>query len=139
MSDLSGILIDNLRLDGSMQPESYHLEGTLRSTGYLSGEIIAMRGPKGDKGDPGTTDYPYLENKPQIEGVELVGNKSFEDLGLIIDSELSSSSSNPIMNSAVYNAIDAITYTAGNGIQIVNKQITLDDLILDCGTSTTVI
>lgn len=31
------------------------------------------------------------------------------------------------------------TYTAGNGIVIENKVISIDDLILDCGTSTTVI
>ena len=30
-------------------------------------------------------------------------------------------------------------YTAGNGITINEKVISLDDLILDCGTSTTVI
>ena len=30
-------------------------------------------------------------------------------------------------------------YTAGNGIVIENRAIRLDDLILDCGTSTTVI
>ena len=29
----------------------------------------------------GTRDYNRLVNKPQINGVELVGNKSFEDLG----------------------------------------------------------
>ena len=28
-------------------------------------------------------------------------------------------------------------YTAGNGIQIINREISLDDLIVDCGTSTT--
>lgn len=28
-------------------------------------------------------------------------------------------------------------YTAGEGIVIANKEISLDDLILDCGTSTT--
>lgn len=30
--------------------------------------------------DKGTTDYNELTNKPQINDVELVGNKSFEDL-----------------------------------------------------------
>lgn len=34
---------------------------------------------------------------------------------------------------------EASTYTAGNGIDITNKVISLKDLILDCGTSTTVI
>ena len=28
-------------------------------------------------------------------------------------------------------------YTAGNGITLENREIALDDLILDCGTSTT--
>lgn len=35
----------------------------------------------GPKGDPGTTVYSDLSDKPQINGVTLVGNKSFEDLG----------------------------------------------------------
>lgn len=30
-----------------------------------------------------------------------------------------------------------IPYTAGNGIVITNKEIALDNLILNCGTSTT--
>lgn len=30
-----------------------------------------------------TSDYRLLKNKPQIEDVELIGNKSFNDLGLI--------------------------------------------------------
>lgn len=29
-----------------------------------------------------TSDYTLLNNKPQIESVELIGNKSFNDLGL---------------------------------------------------------
>lgn len=30
----------------------------------------------------GTNDYEDLKNKPSIEGVELVGNKGFPELGL---------------------------------------------------------
>ena len=30
----------------------------------------------------GTHDYETLENKPQINSVELIGNKSFDDLGM---------------------------------------------------------
>lgn len=30
----------------------------------------------------GTMDYTKMDNKPQIESVELVGNNSFADLGL---------------------------------------------------------
>lgn len=37
-----------------------------------------------------TTNYEKLNNKPQIEGVELVDNRSFEDLGMksLTNSEL---------------------------------------------------
>lgn len=34
----------------------------------------------------GTTDYNYLENKPQINGVELLGNKTTSDLGITAES-----------------------------------------------------
>lgn len=33
-------------------------------------------------GAPAVSNYERLMKKPQINGVELVGNKSFEDLGL---------------------------------------------------------
>lgn len=34
-------------------------------------------------GSGGTTNYERLRNKPSIESVELIGNKDFEELGLI--------------------------------------------------------
>lgn len=33
-------------------------------------------------GGDGTKDYNELDNKPQINSVELINNKSFDDLGL---------------------------------------------------------
>ena len=36
----------------------------------------------GGGGTGGTSNYPDLANKPQINGVELVGNKTSEDLGI---------------------------------------------------------
>lgn len=35
-----------------------------------------------DTGSGGTSDYEALNNKPSIEGVELIKDKSFTDLGL---------------------------------------------------------
>ena len=58
----------------------------------------------------GTTDYNLLFNLPLINGVRLKGNLTTEDLTL---------------------------YKAGLGIKINQDTISLDDLILDCGTSTT--
>lgn len=40
-------------------------------------------GPQGPAGSGGTTNYNDLENKPQINGVELSGNKSGSDVGLV--------------------------------------------------------
>ena len=45
-------------------------------------EILSIQGPKGDKGEPGTTNYNEQENKPKINDVELVGNKTADELGL---------------------------------------------------------
>lgn len=46
-------------------------------------------------------DYEELRNLPQINHVTLIGDKSFEDLGLIIDQELDEQSNNPVANAAV--------------------------------------
>ncbi len=43
-----------------------------------NGETFAMIGN-------GTTDYTTLNNKPSINGVELVGNKTTEELGITLD------------------------------------------------------
>lgn len=57
--------------------------------GYSSYELAVQNGFKGTeqeylaslKGEPGSTDYKVMVNKPSIEGVTLVNDKSFKDLG----------------------------------------------------------
>lgn len=48
-------------------------------------EVLGLNMPiiKGEKGDKGDTasDYAVLQNKPKVNSVELNGDKSFEDLG----------------------------------------------------------
>ena len=44
--------------------------------------ILALAGGNGGGGTTGTTNYLELANKPMINGVELVGNKTAEDLGI---------------------------------------------------------
>lgn len=44
---------------------------------------ITGAGPQGPEGPAGTTDYLKLENLPSIESVELLGDKTFEDFGLL--------------------------------------------------------
>lgn len=39
-------------------------------------------------GGAGTKNYEKLNNKPQINGVELIGNKTSEDLGIVSEADL---------------------------------------------------
>lgn len=41
-----------------------------------------------DGSGEGTTDYIALNNKPSINGIQLIGDKSFEDLGLSLDGKV---------------------------------------------------
>lgn len=51
------------------------IEGSLTPTREVSGSLTI---PKGG----GTNDYERLINKPHIEGHELIGDKTFRQLGL---------------------------------------------------------
>lgn len=53
-----------------------NINGNISPLSNISGTISY------GNGTGGTTDYNVLINKPQIESIELIGNKSFEDLGL---------------------------------------------------------
>lgn len=71
-------------------------DGTLGIAGEISGELSPLREVTGEIQSTGTVtgglslptqraatrDYDRLENKPQIEGVTLQGNKTFPELGL---------------------------------------------------------
>ena len=59
-----------------------------------AGKFIGPPGPKGDKGEkgeqglPGTTVYSELSDKPSINNVTLVGNKTLSELGINIPTKL---------------------------------------------------
>lgn len=59
----------------------------------------------GGGGGGGTSNYNDLSHHPKINNVELVGNKSLDDLDiqakLTIDTELSKTSSNPVQNQTI--------------------------------------
>ena len=67
--------IDHIYLNPNYTLSIFYTDGTSMTT-------TSIRGEKGEDGDPGTTDYEELSNKPSINGVELDGDKSFEDLGI---------------------------------------------------------
>lgn len=61
------------------------LQGKLQSQKSLDGFLSRQQKASGQLSIPSSLhnlDYKMLLNKPQIEGVELVENKTFEDLGL---------------------------------------------------------
>lgn len=60
------------------------------TSGTLEQPLITFGIPKGDKGDPGTTDYTDVTNKPQINSVTLSGNKTLHELGIAAESDIPS-------------------------------------------------
>lgn len=83
--DRNGNTIPNLNSD-IVARESLH--GTLVGEEDLNGKIDSEAPLKGTLNIPNTAiikDYEKLKNKPQINGVELIGNKSLEDLGIVND------------------------------------------------------
>lgn len=71
----------NVNVEADISPRGAEI---LASPQTRSVEIETDRG-----GGYGTSDYEQLENKPEINGVELIGNKSLEDIGAVSGEELS--------------------------------------------------
>lgn len=69
--------INKIVIDQTYSPISENAQ-----SGKAVAEAVAKSGG-------GTTDYELLENKPQINGVELLGNKSLTDLGIDIPAKTS--------------------------------------------------
>lgn len=70
-----GIGIDNVIINANS-----HLIVTLSDGSTIDAGLI--------QGGSGTDDYEDLMNKPKIEGVDLIGNKTFEDLGVASATDL---------------------------------------------------
>ncbi len=87
-------------------------------------------GGSGGGGGGGTSNYNDLTNKPKINSVPLVGNKSLEDLGIVnpvVDSELSTISENPVQNKVVTEAInDKLDIDDAVGKNVTGTEYTID-------------
>lgn len=75
-----------------------------REEAYL--EAIALNG---GGGGGGSDSYPALSNKPKINGVTLIGNKSSAELGLqptlTFDDEPTENSNRPVKSGGIYSAL----------------------------------
>lgn len=73
------------------------ITGILKTSSAVSGSLSDGKGISGETGRPSnakTTDYNELNNKPSINGVELSGDKSLEEIG--VTSEIGSAVENAL-------------------------------------------
>lgn len=85
-----------------MTAEAETLEpGSAATASYADG-VLTLGIPAGPAG---TSDYADLTNKPQIEGVTLIGNKTAADLGLAKSSDIPTSGVIPAASSATPEAL----------------------------------
>ena len=77
-------------------------------------------------GGGGTSDYTALVNKPQINGVELNGNKSVSDLGISIPSKTSdlTNDSNFVNNTTTGDLSNLSTINKTNLVSAINENTT---------------
>ena len=93
--DLGGMLTTSENLTGVLHDKSSNVKGVLKQNedlrgiideeNTLTGSLVVSNSLSGILGAPlgeYSTDYNDLDNKPQINGVTLQGNKSTSDLGL---------------------------------------------------------
>lgn len=63
-------------------------QATASITGTTENPLLNLGIPEGEQGSGGTTNYNDLENKPSINGVELKGNKTSNDLKMYTQEEV---------------------------------------------------
>ena len=73
-NELIGIISSEGELKGAIEDNSFNVIVQIAESG--------PRGPQGPPGPPGTTNYNDLTNKPRIESVELIGNKTLDEIGI---------------------------------------------------------
>ena len=93
-------------LSGILTP-SQGLSGTLEGQKGIGGQLTVPRTA------PGATNYENLDNKPQIEGVELVGNKSLDDLGAYTQGEVDTLLSSKADTSAIPTKVSELDNDSG--------------------------
>lgn len=100
------------------------------STEGTAGQVLATDGTGGrywktvSGGGGGTNDYTDLDNKPQINGVTLVGNKATADLGIVIPTKTSDlTNDSNFVTDTYHDNTKQDKLTAGENITIVNNVI----------------
>lgn len=82
---------------------------------------------KGEKGDPGIAgDYNELTNKPKINGVELLGNKTASDLGLASEADLNAAVADIATNAANIGTLSNLTTTDKSSLVAAINEVNAD-------------
>lgn len=84
-----------------------------------------LKGEPGKDGEPGTTNYNEQENKPKINGVELVSNKTSEELGINIPTKLSQLTNDKDFIDKTYHDSTKVDKEEGKGLS--SNDFTNDD------------
>lgn len=66
----------------------YNESATVTKTGTLKEPVFNFGIPRGKDGNNGSTNYRDLENKPTINSVELIGNKTLDELNIASKDEI---------------------------------------------------
>lgn len=108
-ANLEGLSTDQKPNDVPVNTEFRELDTNCRF--YFTGESWEEIPSSGGGGGSGTSNYNELENKPQIAGVTLSGNKTLANLGiqgeLSFDNAPTEDSTNPVTSGGVYEALQA--------------------------------
>ena len=108
-ANLEGLSTDQKPTDVPVNTEFRELDTNCRF--YFTGTAWEEIPSSGGGGGTGTSNYNELENKPQIAGVTLSGNKTLANLGiqgeLSFDNAPTEDSTNPVTSGGVYEALEA--------------------------------
>ena len=112
----------------SIEPVT-HLEKTIAGTVSPVTHLEHVIALYGGSGGSGTNNYNALLNKPSINGVELSGNKTLKQLGLLYEEEITTPSNswniqhnlNTEWNSLFINIIDSDNDIVFGDIDVANS------------------
>lgn len=79
-NELIGIISSEGELKGVIEDNNFNVIVQIGESGPRGPQ--GPSGPQGPPGPPGTTNYNDLTNKPRIESVELIGNKTLDEIGI---------------------------------------------------------
>lgn len=135
--EIQGNVQENTSITGNIK-EDISLQGSIKKEASLQGQIqedAAIQGHLNYSTYELNRDYNRLANKPSIEGATLIGDKSFEDIGIINDKNylhIQNTASNIWEINHNLNKYPAVTVVDSAGNEVVGdiEYIDVNNLIM---------